>query len=70
MFNSPCQGCNQRQVGCHSHCEAYLKTKAAHEESKRSRKAQTQAERMITARMLERMDSKAKKLKERRIGQR
>ena len=26
-----CKECQERQVGCHSHCRAYLETKAARE---------------------------------------
>lgn len=29
-----CKGCEKRYVGCHSHCEKYIREKAAHEERK------------------------------------
>ena len=27
----PCRNCEERKVGCHSSCEKYKKTKAAHD---------------------------------------
>ena len=31
---SPCMGCEEREVGCHSHCIAYKKWKAKYRDRK------------------------------------
>lgn len=31
---APCKGCEEREYGCHTHCMAYKRWKAKHEEIK------------------------------------
>ena len=32
MLSSPCRNCDERELGCHSHCIAYKRWKAKHGE--------------------------------------
>ena len=38
MIENGCQGCNERKVGCHSHCEKYKKWLEQHNRLKKEAK--------------------------------
>lgn len=34
MFKYPCKGCEERKIGCHDKCKAFLEAKAKNEEER------------------------------------
>lgn len=39
-----CKGCEERHIGCHSHCETYAELKKRIEEDKKRRRAESDKE--------------------------
>lgn len=70
MFNSPCQGCSQREVGCHSHCEQYARAKFKYDLAKSKRYNARIKESTFAQRAIIKADQRAAKGCGRKVGQR
>ena len=43
LGNAPCKNCQERHLGCHSHCEKYLKEKKLNDERRAKERIEAQA---------------------------
>lgn len=69
-FKSPCQGCSQREVGCHSNCEQYARAKFKYDLAKTRQYNHCVTESHFAKRAIIKADKRAAKRCGERIGQR
>lgn len=58
-----CQNCEDRYVGCHSHCDLYLDAKQEYDQERERRKRYNECEQYHISRVVKRMNYRSNKRK-------